>query len=296
MTMKKLILPFLVAALVHISVSQGQSITAGVVGPGNYYYDFEPDASLNALPVHLGGMTYPPDSIDINIGSDSQFILHFSSWGDGGLGGGGGDTRVISSAGEIGFRAWYDSTEVFPGNTYTYFYVPNTLNYGDLIGPGQEYQFQSPCYFWASSYGNTGLPITSEWVNIGDRYLGFTLVNPQDTIYGWVRVNVTMSNSIYTTTVREYALNKYPMGIDGNNSNVGFSAGPNPAGDKIFIVIPQPMIDGILVVADINGQELIRQKITSGKTTIDISSLRSGMYFITVKSVKEILTRKIIKE
>jgi hypothetical protein len=295
--MKKLMLPFLVAALVHISVSQGQSVTAGVVGPGNYYYNFEPDASLNALPVHLGGMTYPPDSIDIHIGSDSQFILHFSSWGDGGLGGGGGDTRVISSAGEIGFIAWYDSTEVFPGNTYTYFHVPNTLNHGDLIGPEQEYQFQSPCYFWASSYGNTNLPITSEWVNIGDHYLGFTLVNSQDTIYGWVRVNVTMSNSLYTTTVRDYALNKYPsLGIERNNSRIGFSTGPNPAGDKIYIVMNPPIDDGTLTVSDINGQELIKQKTMPGETTIDISSLRSGMYFIMVKSGKEVLVRKIIKE
>jgi hypothetical protein len=126
--------------------TKGQRIMAGIVSPGNYYYDFIPDTSTCARPVHLGGLNNPSDTLDILFDSQGEFILRFCAWGDGGLGGGGGDANVFPLAGQCGFRAHRDSSFGWPG-AYSYLYVPDTLDIGDTIQSGQKYLFQTPAYF-----------------------------------------------------------------------------------------------------------------------------------------------------
>ncbi|MCK9203125.1 MAG: T9SS type A sorting domain-containing protein [Bacteroidales bacterium] len=293
--MKKLLLVFIICLFALYSEVMGQQIIAGVVSPDNYYYDFDPDTSIIALPVHLGGMLHPPDTVDLLFGSNSEFILRFYDWGDGGLGGGGGDATVYPLAGEAGFRAYFDSCYGYPG-VYDYFYVPNTLNLGDTIKSGQNYLFGTTAYFWSSTYGNWTHPTTFDWVDIGDHYLGFTLINPGDTLYGWVRINVTQEEDGYRTTLKDFALDHNPwVGNMELTRKSAFTIFPNPAKEAITITNFTDGRNMVATLMDITGQIIQIQPFVSRQITLEISSLNDGLYLIVISGDHSKQVLKFVK-
>lgn len=71
---------------------------------------------------------------------------------------------------------------------------------------------------------------------------------------------------------------------------------PNPASNQITVITPSIEKESNLVIYNINGQELIKQRIKNNITKIDITHLMSGIYFVKLISNKNIDVRKIIKE
>ena len=67
---------------------------------------------------------------------------------------------------------------------------------------------------------------------------------------------------------------------------------PNPASDKIFLL---NLPGGILSVDNIRGQQFLEQEVKEQKTTIDISSLPAGLYFLKLKGEKVVQAGKFIK-
>ena len=271
--------------------TMGQHIIAGVVSPGNYYYDFNPDTSIYARPFHMGG---PPDSLDLVFDSRGAHTIRFFNWGDGGLGGGGGESRVSPLTGEAGFRAHLDSSFVWPG-IYEYLYVSDTLNLGDTIKSGQNDLFRTQSFFWSSTYGNWSHPTNFTWVDIGDRYLGFSLFLPLDTLYGWIRVNVTSENNGYRTTIKDYALNNNPwLGIGTATREAVFSLFPNPARETLTVMSSTNETGSAVIIQNLTGLTLLCQPLVSRQITLDISSLSPGIYFMTLNSNHSRQVRKFI--
>jgi hypothetical protein len=67
---------------------------------------------------------------------------------------------------------------------------------------------------------------------------------------------------------------------------------PNPAGDNIYVEMPANIpFSGITLftVNDINGREMIKQRIYPGKTEVDISRFSKGVYIIIVNDEKDIV-------
>lgn len=71
---------------------------------------------------------------------------------------------------------------------------------------------------------------------------------------------------------------------------------PNPA-SQVIIIDYKGSLTGSLDIEMYNmpGQLVYKQKLDSGRGTIDISALQAGMYTISVKTAGELLTEKIIK-
>ena len=70
---------------------------------------------------------------------------------------------------------------------------------------------------------------------------------------------------------------------------------PNPAKSLLnFDLKSDILISGISIV-DIAGKQLIKSN-NSVSNSIDISSLSSGVYFITFQSEKKSVTKKFIKQ
>jgi hypothetical protein len=59
---------------------------------------------------------------------------------------------------------------------------------------------------------------------------------------------------------------------------------PNPASTQITISTPN------------KGQQLLQQEITEPTTTIDISSLSSGVHFVRVTNERTVLVGKFVKQ
>jgi len=82
-------------------------------------------------------------------------------------------------------------------------------------------------------------------------------------------------------------------GITGYFADKAINLNPNPAKDNITITCQQ---QSIIEISNFEGQR-IKTLIASGnKTNIDISALPSGVYFVEVKTEKEVAVTKFIKE
>jgi hypothetical protein len=87
--------------------------------------------------------------------------------------------------------------------------------------------------------------------------------------------------------------------LSGNNglySDSQIIVYPNPIKNKFIVEKSLQLPNANLSITNVNGQKLLERKITDHKTPIDISNLRSGIYFIRMTSEKTVDLLKIIKE
>ncbi|HNQ68800.1 MAG TPA: T9SS type A sorting domain-containing protein [Bacteroidales bacterium] len=85
----------------------------------------------------------------------------------------------------------------------------------------------------------------------------------------------------------EYSLNQlfeWPVEIKKQKSESKIDIYPNPAKDKISIIVPENTLGDILSVYSANGLLIYKNELTSKEHTIDISKLEAGIYFIKLQS------------
>ena len=72
---------------------------------------------------------------------------------------------------------------------------------------------------------------------------------------------------------------------------------PNPSSTHITIELPStPQTNTILTIYNLNGQQLITQPITEPQTTVDVSGLPRGVYFVKVVNDEKVMMGKLVKE
>jgi len=69
---------------------------------------------------------------------------------------------------------------------------------------------------------------------------------------------------------------------------------PNPADDAIFIDFDQ-LREIEITLLDVQGKEVLKQKLTDLRNQVDISALRKGVYFLKLEGDGFIKIEKIIK-
>ena len=74
----------------------------------------------------------------------------------------------------------------------------------------------------------------------------------------------------------------------------GLSIYPNPNKGKFNINLPEE--DCQILIFNSLGQQVFSQSQAKGMTTINLEGLNSGLYFVTVKSEKDVSTLKFVKE
>ncbi len=76
----------------------------------------------------------------------------------------------------------------------------------------------------------------------------------------------------------------------------GFAIYPNPTTGLVTISQPENSPHSHLTILNLSGQELLRQTITELITTISISALPAGVYFVKVMGERTIHVQKILKQ
>ena len=71
---------------------------------------------------------------------------------------------------------------------------------------------------------------------------------------------------------------------------------PNPFSNEISIETSANSSDSELTILNLNGQELIKRKITGSPTQINLSTLPGGVYFVKIVGELGLQVRKIIKQ
>jgi hypothetical protein len=84
-----------------------------------------------------------------------------------------------------------------------------------------------------------------------------------------------------------------PTSVSSNEKNIVFSLSPNP-GTDIFMLDIAKADKAVVTVYDITGKKILEKEAAQGKQTIDLSANPAGSYFVTVKTNKEVISKKII--
>lgn len=80
--------------------------------------------------------------------------------------------------------------------------------------------------------------------------------------------------------------------LNNTRTSVAFSVSPNPAGNNIQVVAPEP---GSISIIDINGKLIMKRDIKTGEN-IDIRNISSGAYFINFQGAVTTASLRFIKE
>ena len=85
-------------------------------------------------------------------------------------------------------------------------------------------------------------------------------------------------------------------GIDGVEELTSFRIYPNPVNDRLYIEAEVEIEE--VVVYDIYGRQQVNKttRQQDNEMTVDVSELNSGIYFVRIKTVDEVVTKRFIKQ
>ncbi|MCW4469629.1 T9SS type A sorting domain-containing protein [Flavobacterium sp. MFBS3-15] len=99
--------------------------------------------------------------------------------------------------------------------------------------------------------------------------------------------NPVIETNTITTTVMSAA------GINENTAN-GFVMYPNPASAKITLQMIAEVNGATVTVTDVLGKTVANAKLQGTQSDLDVSSLKSGVYFVTLNADGKTATQKLV--
>lgn len=82
----------------------------------------------------------------------------------------------------------------------------------------------------------------------------------------------------------------------GLEDDIRLQVYPNPVSATLTVQWPQQGKDDLVILTDVHGKEISRQKPSGNKALIDMSHLPQGNYLVRVLANKEMMTKKIVKK
>jgi hypothetical protein len=83
-------------------------------------------------------------------------------------------------------------------------------------------------------------------------------------------------------------------GLENNEFENEVSVYPNPAKERLYINTSLPIKE--LTICNLLGQEIQKYNMTEKTSSIDISGLKEGVYFVKLSTEKRVYATKIIVE
>lgn len=71
---------------------------------------------------------------------------------------------------------------------------------------------------------------------------------------------------------------------------------PNPVSEKIFIKLPQSILDSYISIYSINGKKLLSSPNMNNLIDLDMSKYKKGLYLITIITKDGVVSKKILKQ
>lgn len=137
-------------------------------------------------------------------------------------------------------------------------------------------------YFWDFGDGTTSnLAYPSHQYNSIGAYNVCLTITAGDPFFGYC--TSTYCDLVYITFKSVgFTINVYPPAVVSlsENESISFSIYPNPATDQLTIETGELEGNSELFVRDIQGKLVAVHHVNSNSTTLDVSTLQSGVYFI----------------
>jgi len=209
--------------------------------------------------------------------------------------------RVANDAAEINF-GWrcFEGTMPFnngsecPAETSLTFPVAEYLHptgfsiTGGYVYRGSMYPGMQGLYFFADFV--TGI--------IGTVNQSNTLVNYGNFSGNWASFGVDVDQELYIVSIggSVFRIKDNDLGVDEFSSNL-VRLSPNPAKDNVTIQVSEATLKNITLI-DMHGRIISSEKIPAVQTTtINTSSMRSGLYFVSIETVSGArVTKKLMIE
>ena len=259
--------------------SQDNYIIAGQHDTSSSYYDFVPDTIVPSnqniqLDLNNDGV------YDFKIYTFSDFSSHYSATGTGIY----AENNNLVALGRVDTQYGYYGEESRN--------VAKIFEYGDTINDSSGFVHQAYMVLYSSALGSPDFNI-SDWLNKGDKYLGFKLFFDDTLSYGWIRINVLRPDSV---VIKDYAFNiKTNVGVQDIYSENNLKIYPNPANNYVKVDVSCSKSVSKVEIVDLTGKAIFIDE-SFNDNIIDVSSFRKGMYLIKITFYNnKIMFKKFIK-
>ncbi|MCF6213611.1 MAG: T9SS type A sorting domain-containing protein [Flavobacteriaceae bacterium] len=106
-------------------------------------------------------------------------------------------------------------------------------------------------------------------------------------------------NSSGGTTTTNSQMTKATLTVGGvlavnNNQLLNFSMYPNPSDGQVTLQLPSDVNQAQVDIFDYLGKTRIKKSVNASNSTIDISNLNKGIYFMRIQTDSKIGTKKLI--
>jgi hypothetical protein len=147
---------------------------------------------------------------------------------------------------------------------------------------------------------------TGQWDSVVDGYIGLQLINGGQTYYGWVRMDVTVSTSSASMTIKDYAYNSIPnqpilagqtstTGIIENSFASSINLYPNPSAYHLTIDLESNIQKAEIAIIDVTGKIVYKANaIGKQKLEVNTSNFSEGIYLVRIQSTDFIETKKLV--
>lgn len=244
--------------------------------------------------------------LDLNNDGTFDFKIHTKNFA--------GSSSIDISKSWSAFIKGYSNNEILDVAGGFYPYV-DTLNLDDSINAQQVWASKAllgrlwehwNCWSIACSNYTFFSDLTGSWQDVTDRFAGLKLIVASDTLYGWVRMDVS---SLYSVKIKDYAYDTIPNEpiLAGDSGDVTISINsiarktlqisPNPATTtlqlNLTLTAPSP-----LIITDALGRVVkeIMLDAAATHTIISTADLVSGVYFLTVTTPDHVFSSKLVIE
>jgi hypothetical protein len=154
--------------------------------------------------------------------------------------------------------------------------------------------------------------VSSDSVYIDTLHYGLKIPLPEVREYKWIgngqkepllQVNTTVVlgfETVNSIVYRDSVRNPPPppldtvSGIGVINADLVFNVYPSPASNSFQVIYPAGQGEAQLVIADLNGREILNKTITSQLETIDASQWERGIYLVMLTNNKQTSVKKIV--
>ncbi len=287
---------FLIAFIAILSLkltSQNNISTCGIVNLNDdYFVDLIPDSIVVAAMQNISIFNIDIDGNDIN---DIQ--IHSGNFT--GPGNSRYYTKLTALNNQLKFALGKIQIDSFPevigGELiWTYFFysnIPEVLDYGEIIDSQKPFS-DSVMYLSILNSGFYNYSV-DDWLNIGEKYVGVSMQVNDDTLYGWILVEVT---NYARVIVKEFACNKNPyIGIAPGATKQAFELYPNPAKNEVYIKLNDENAGkpATFTLCDLSGKKLFRVDEIPQNGHITLPEFAKGLYIAEIVVEGQRLTRKL---
>lgn len=148
--------------------------------------------------------------------------------------------------------------------------------------------------------GECGTSIVAKKAEYMNRYYRMKITTPNyigGNFWWYYKQDCVPKTKALWDTLNTIVCDIYTKYYDFQNSKNSFlQVYPNPAKSVITIETNNLTKENSLTILNVNGQELIKQQIIDDRTTIDISNLTRGIYFVKLITDKAVEVRKLLKQ